>query len=142
MESERNTIIYSFKHETIRTMIRKIEEIEGIDDDECPEDFLPTAEEILSEYGRSYKPVYRKLWAKKRFIKKAKLLARHARFDIEIQEDPHCIVVRYQIETAFLLPRSHALFGGIIKMSDDMIIFPPAEGSEQMTMVLYYRTHK
>ena len=69
-------------------------------------------------------------------------MARRARFDIEIQEDPHCIVVRYQFETAFLLPRSHALLGGVIKMSDDMIIFPPVEGGEQMTMVLYYRTHK
>ena len=141
MESERN-IIYSFKHESIRALIRKIEEIEGVDDDECPEDFLPSVEEVLSEYDRSYKPAYRKIWAKKRFIKKAKLLARHARFDIEIQEDPYCIVVRYQFETAFLLPRSHTLLGSVIKMSDDMIIFPPVEGGEQMTMVLYYRTHK
>lgn len=141
MKSE-NNIIYSFKHESIRSLIRKIEENEDTDGDECPEGFLPSAEEILSEYGRSHKPVYRKLWAKKRFIKKAKFLARRARFDIEIQENSHCIVVRYQFETAFLLPRSHALLGSIIKMSDDMILFPPVEGEDQMSMRIFYRTHR
>lgn len=141
MESERKTI-YSFKHESIQTLIRKIEEIEESCEDGFSENGFPSVEEALREYDRSYKPVYRKTLAKKRFIKKVKLLAHCARFDVEIQESSHCVVVRYQFETAFLLPHAHTLFGSIIKMSDDMILFPPVEGSNQMSMRIFYRTHK
>lgn len=141
MRSERNTI-YSFKHEPIRTLIRQVEESEDIDNDKCLEAFRLSSKEFFGEYGGRIKPIYRKILGKKWFIKKAKLLAHRARFDVEIQEDPHCVVVKYLFESAFLLPRSHALLGSIIKTSDDMILFQPAEGEGQMSMWIFYRTHK
>ena len=141
MGSERNTI-YSFRHEPIQTLIRQVEESEDIDNDKGQEAFHLFCEKSFSNCDGRNKPIYRKVWGKKRFIKKAKLLAHRARFDVEIQEDPHYIVVRYQFESAFLLPRSHALLGRIIKTSDDMILFQPAEGEDQMSMWIFYRTHK